>query len=69
MGTRHRAAVGLAEETDAAIIVVSEETGEITLAVEEELYIGLDPERLYTDLKRLFAFKEAPGKPFFSRSR
>ncbi len=68
LGTRHRAAVGLAEETDAAIIVVSEETGEITLAVEEELYIGLDPERLYTDLKRLFAANEAAGKFLFSRS-
>ncbi len=65
LGTRHRAAVGLAEETDAAIIVVSEETGEITLAVEEELYISLDQERLYTDLKRLFAYKDAPGKSFF----
>ncbi len=66
LGTRHRAAIGLAEETDAAIIVVSEETGEITLAVEEELYVGLDPERLYTDLKRLFAHKENSGKSFFS---
>lgn len=54
MGTRHRAAVGLAEETDAVIIVVSEETGEITLVFEEEVKAGLDAERLISDLNKLF---------------
>ena len=46
LGTRHRAAVGLSEETDAAVVVVSEETGVISLAVDGVIERGLDPERL-----------------------
>jgi len=57
MGTRHRAAIGLSEETDAAIIVVSEETGEVTLVVEDALYVDLGPDRLLNDLKKLFTGK------------
>lgn len=54
-GTRHRAAIGLAEETDAAIIVISEETGEMTLVVEDGVFTGLDSEKLSVRLKRLFS--------------
>ena len=41
LGTRHRAAVGVTEETDAISIVVSEETGRLSIAVKGELYYNL----------------------------
>lgn len=41
VGTRHRAALGLAEETDAICLVVSEETGRLSIAIKGELYYNL----------------------------
>lgn len=41
VGTRHRAALGLAEETDAICLVISEETGRLSVAIKGELYYNL----------------------------
>jgi diadenylate cyclase len=45
-GTRHRAALGITEETDAVAVVVSEETGVISLAFDGELHRDLDSKSL-----------------------
>jgi diadenylate cyclase len=51
LGTRHRAAVGITEETDALVVVVSEETAKISVVLGGEMLRGLDAPRLRVVLR------------------
>lgn len=53
LGTRHRAGVGISETTDSLTIIVSEETGKISVAYEGNLYRNLDGEQLRERMHRI----------------
>jgi diadenylate cyclase len=59
MGTRHRAAIGLTEQTDAIVVVVSEETGSISHAYKGQLVRGVTGEQLRAFLSSILV---QPGK-------
>lgn len=55
LGTRHRAAIGLSEQCDAVVVVVSEETGTISVAESGRIYRHLDSDQLRQYLMPIFS--------------
>ena len=63
LGTRHRAAIGITEESDALAVVVSEETGQIAVAHNGRLIRNLDQDRLRRVLRSLLRLDRQEGRP------
>ncbi len=60
LGTRHRAAIGLAEETDAVVVIVSEETGAVSYAYKGQFTKGVSSEELRAFLSSVFISSSKP---------
>jgi diadenylate cyclase len=69
LGTRHRAAIGITEETDAAAIIVSEETGTISLAIGGNITRDLDGANLRTALQYAIEGRSLHHLPNFANQR
>ncbi len=67
MGLRHRAALGTSEASDAIAVVVSEETGSISIAHAGRMIRSLDPERLHNILTAFYRPEQASKSGFWKR--
>ena len=63
-GTRHRAAIGMSEASDCACLVVSEETGDVSMALDGTLRKYDDISELRDDLTKILGFENKSTSPF-----
>jgi diadenylate cyclase len=68
LGTRHRAAIGLTEESDAVAVIVSEESGSISLALDGRLERRLTPDQLRERLRSLVLLRRTTGRHVGART-
>ena len=71
LGTRHRAAIGLSEETDAIVVIVSEETGYISYCHDGALYSKVELKQLKEFLIEMLKAQDKPKetRPFLQRAK
>lgn len=69
LGTRHKAAIGLAENTDAHIIVISEEKGTISYAYHNKFEKNINPEKLQANLKYFYEDLNSKKKKSFKKKK
>lgn len=69
LGTRHRAAIGLSEVTDAVTLIVSEETGGVSLAMRDHLHRDVDSKELKELLKRYLSRDDQGDNAESNRNR
>lgn len=61
-GSRHRAAIGMSRDSDAGVIVISEEDGRISYALAGELTLGIDENALRSILNKYYGLSDKKGK-------
>jgi diadenylate cyclase len=71
LGTRHRAAIGLSEETDAIVVIVSEETGDISYCHDGAMYSKVELKQLKEFLIEMLKAEDKPKetRPFLQRAK
>ncbi|MBM4129959.1 hypothetical protein FJ250_02875, partial [bacterium] len=62
LGTRHRAAIGISEQSDAIVLVVSEETRSISLVYGGHIRRGLSMDELTAELERVYRRQSSPRR-------